>query len=930
MSKFTGIYIPSVDAKDLYLANQNNNEFGYSLNGNDGRFNTKKFINTMDYSLELIKLRDVHKRLRKGKFSQFINDKEYSGMVINTTFEYSYKDWNQYYDTFVSMDTHINICEFVDGSYVEDGKLRAIAINKVIADPLSEGMLAPYFTYDAETKTYQRTQAKFKTILTRAELRKHLYSNGFMCNGEKYIRFKRSSGSSRVGKCLFIREDLYARMHKWELCGLDIKENDTTDLAAFESYISLTLSSIIDTVQIEKENILVIDDYISAFNDNVVETKDVDGLLTTSEVNKEIENDIWDGQSIGDVSLFGKYRQYGMILLRNRFFKTACFNCNIQEWFADNGITSIEQLNGVTYAKDIKDIKLITTRNNIKYLKFGTLNQWLDTLDPTFGIVKHEKPQHYYNGRMVQVHYQLLNSLQLTKQEVANLIKPETDHLKLMKNDTAVFRHHLKLTNKPYKNISISTQNEIIFQLLSLNDKFYQTRMCRNFMSKLFTSYKNRLRRGHILVNGTYATLFSNPMEMLQMSIGKFNGESSIKRKHVVNSFFDAGETIVGSRSPHISFSNVWVNKVQSHDDIKKYFNLTKEIICINNIKENNFNQLSGADCDGDTVLITNNKILTEAAVRNDGAFKIPTDAVSAIKVKRKYNNVDKASLDIKTSVNLIGEIINMSQILNSVYWHILNTKGKCDMLDDIYMDICTLDIMSRIEIDSAKKEFYVNNSKELDIIRSKYVDVLQDIGGMPHFFKVLYHMKGYKNTKTYFKYQTSMDFLQTEINSQLWGLGKYEDEPLNMSDIIYSHEFNIKKVNYRQIQAIKDLIKIYTYDIKSINDNTNIAGHLKTQFKNDKKIELINIICKLKMSVDTVYKLVEMIDSKDYKKYSNILLVLLFESSNKTFQRLLRVSQSVFEELIECEHGDIQIYDMYFEKRLPDNVNKARIIAEN
>ncbi len=55
-------------------------------------------------------------------------------------------------------------------------------------------------------------------------------------------------------------------------------------------------------------------------------------------------------------------REHGMLLLRARFFKSCCFNANIQQWFADNGITDVGQLNGETKAKRIEeDIKLITT-----------------------------------------------------------------------------------------------------------------------------------------------------------------------------------------------------------------------------------------------------------------------------------------------------------------------------------------------------------------------------------------------------------------------------------------------------------------------------------------------------------------------------------------------------------------------------------------
>ena len=60
------------------------------------------------------------------------------------------------------------------------------------------------------------------------DLRAHFYENGFYLDGVHYVRYKRSAGSSREGKCLFIDERLYKAMDKWSSCGLKAQ----TDLAS--------------------------------------------------------------------------------------------------------------------------------------------------------------------------------------------------------------------------------------------------------------------------------------------------------------------------------------------------------------------------------------------------------------------------------------------------------------------------------------------------------------------------------------------------------------------------------------------------------------------------------------------------------------------------------------------------------------------------
>lgn len=265
---------------------------------------------------------------------------------------------------------------------------------------------------------------------------------------------------------------------------------------------------------------------------------------------------------------------------------------------------------------------------------------------------------------------------------------------------------------------------------------------------------------------------------MLQQSIGKFDGKSQIGIGNIHSIRFDYNKTLLASRSPHVTIGNIWLPYNTENKLIDCYFNLTPEIICLNSIGENVLQRLSGADFDSDTVLLTDNEILIRAAKRNYHLFKTPTSFVSARKVKRYYTPEQQADLDIKTSVNKIGEIINLSQELNSLLWDRMYHGETYDDIKELYYDICQLDVMSGIEIDKAKKEFDVNNVKELDKLRQKYAPILEHIEKdeegrdvkkkkVPHFFSHISKQKGFYNPekKYYCKYHTTMDYLQTIVN---------------------------------------------------------------------------------------------------------------------------------------------------------------------
>ena len=137
--------------------------------------------------------------------------------------------------------------QLVDNVCMKDGELIAVRVGSPVENPLSPSELGSLFMFDDGV---YRLGKNMRVILTVAQLRSRLYQDGFVCDGIKFQRFKRSSGSSRGGKCLFIDERLYPRMHKWELCGLKVKEGQEIDLAALEAYIALTLSSIVGTIPV--------------------------------------------------------------------------------------------------------------------------------------------------------------------------------------------------------------------------------------------------------------------------------------------------------------------------------------------------------------------------------------------------------------------------------------------------------------------------------------------------------------------------------------------------------------------------------------------------------------------------------------------------------------------------------------------------------
>lgn len=170
--------------------------------------------------MDLTKLREIYlKAYRNNRFSYIERDKEYCDKIINVTFKYSVKKFNRSgTDMYLQYDVMMN--EVIWSDCVGRDRLGNIVGVKTEADvvcPLDAIQLPQSFTY--EDGKYH-IKSNVESIKSLEDIRKKLYNDGFMCNGIHYVRWKRSSGSARVGKCMFMDEKLYPRFHRWEVCGL--------------------------------------------------------------------------------------------------------------------------------------------------------------------------------------------------------------------------------------------------------------------------------------------------------------------------------------------------------------------------------------------------------------------------------------------------------------------------------------------------------------------------------------------------------------------------------------------------------------------------------------------------------------------------------------------------------------------------------------
>lgn len=779
--------------------------------------------------------------------------------------------------------------------------------------------------------------------LSTKEIREELYNNGFILDGCRYVLYKRSGSKARNGQVLFIKEKYFEDMMLWSRLGLTFakgtneKDSEEVDIASLKAYESLTLSSIEDTIEIDPNSILLLEDIDSSFREMASVTELINGELITTTKEIELSNSIFDGEGLMDESLFtGVLSGKSMALLRARFLKSCVFNTKIQEFFRDNNITEVVDMFGKVHRA--ADIKIITTPNSLKFLKFaykignGTkeeaYNYWKANVGNVFGICKWDKASHFENGYN-QLSYQMLNSIEFTKEEIKELAKEELDYVYLLKNDLEVFKRHISLQDD-------SCSRDLMLNLLAINNKVANTKMFKEFRRNNIKSYINRLRQGKIkIANTDYCTILGNPVELLYHAIGRLESDNNETIKYIYGKnevycrAYKDGEELCGFRNPHVCSGNV-LCVVNKYREEYKYFNLSNNIVIVNAIGFGIQDRLQGCDYDSDTMLLSNNNILV-AKAKESTKYPTPVNRVTADKTKRYYNNADMADVDYAISVNLIGDIINTSQKLNSYYWDLkFNNKEAIGKekeildkeLEELYGLISLCSSLSQIEIDKAKKFYDIDMSEILDNIKgSKYVYIdTQKKEIKPYFFKFQGTNKTKKmrdNSKLVYKnLNTAMDYLEEIIDSIP---RSKSSKNVNICELLV--EKNSRRSNRKQMVEIKGKVKELNEKIKHIMALEDMDKREKLLIIEELKEDLIEELKNKKIIVETVIALVKQAykesikDKNDNSEYGLLLVSLLFKSHPDIVLEAFKDGTDKVKWLEECECGKIMIWGKKYGK---------------
>ncbi|WP_235820236.1 hypothetical protein [Halalkalibacter krulwichiae] len=809
------------------------------------------YVGMIPHSLELIKLKQEGLSTMTVKTS----DKEISNDIINVKFKQKVK----------SGDQIIKACK---------SKMRKL--DKKIAEAETEEKkeklegykekLKGFIKHISEEKEDPQTYKEKWKELKNDELREHLYENGFTLKFKNiktnkievitYKVYKRSSSKSRTGQVLAIREELYNEMINWSRMYLPFQDNQPIDLASLLSYESLVGSSIEGTIKINPENILVVDDINSEFDEicNVVRTDKKTGLLDSFKENVKVSNSLFDGQSLLDEQYFD--HAGSMKLLRHHFFKSAAFNTKIQKFLEDkcpDDTPYNEWKLTDMFGNEIlaKDVHMITTPSSLKCLKFSNVfaeegenlkdkevmrrlnnamfSHWKGLVSSEgiiFGVCKHEKKSKHgtdEKGNILQsLSYQMVNCLPLNKDDVAQLAGYEKEYIMNLKESDEHFIEHLE------KNTNEMNSHQMLIDLYRRNNDIVHTEIFREFRSKEIYDYGKKVKSGKVRIpKADYCVMIGNPYEMLLHSIGKFNvknPELSLRGNQIFTTMFDFGVDLVGFRNPNTSPSNVLLAKNTYNKEIEEYFNFSKNIVAVNAWEFPLQDTLSGSDYDSDTVLLIDSEKLKIIAQACKKEYRVCINKLQSEKKEYKLNKLSMSEIDniLAKSSKKIGDVVNLGQFCLSTYWHLKSKGLKGRKLERLLQKTGVLTVLSGVAIDLSKKLYKINIQDEIE-----HIEELPELAERkPKFWQFISESNTIGNRISY--YDCPMDYLVKEL-SYLKYATKRED--IDFRSLLVIHK--VKQANRHQQKKIRDNVKKYSSDIKSVYSSINDEDERNNRIKN-------------------------------------------------------------------------------------------------
>ena len=540
-------------------------------------------------------------------------------------------------------------------------------------------------------------------------------------NGIKYKRIIVSSSHSRTQKAMLVSVDVWEKALDILLCGLD-RNIKYKFMSKWNSYIGLAAT---DSIPVSMPNIVVIDDkeiFQKAKVDVVLETdtEDENGNISRKfEVENDREEDIsinlFDGAGLVTVEKAGQWSKELNLDYIPASFQFRCIPClkgklytmPVTEFANTIGSSTIIDIKGKKWDLFNDKIDCILTKSQFKFHDlYDSIENWKECFEKevygykrTFNISSYDEKLSELKKTTVMA-YQPLQTSSYTDDEIKKLCDATVDGYINACSSVEGFLKYRGIISDQDENDDIEwSKFPAYYQALYYKHSLFNDEFVQKKIKQDLKSGKERAYVGKIIVSGNYQTLTPDLYALMQYAFGLevtglLHGNEIYSNYWNHNLFETPWIDII--RSPHIANEHCPAQVVTS-EEMEKWFAYQKTGIILSVFENTIALKLNSADFDGDHVLTTDNRVICEAARRNNAntIHHIKTD-------KRKSANgvkkVDVSDVDTIIECDHKGYKNNIGSVINPI-----SELWSLEQTEDVQNYIKIMSIVGSITIDYAK-----------------------------------------------------------------------------------------------------------------------------------------------------------------------------------------------------------------------------------
>lgn len=426
---------------------------------------------------------------------------------------------------------------------------------------------------------------------------KKICKNGFIVNGEKYVRLLCGAGMGRRSTVSFCNEKIYDKIDEILRNGIVL---DEINIAKWNAYYGLYMSGMYD---VSTPRVCIIDDceldIVGNKVDFIVDDKKINPFDEEVDYRRIEERDyvfnanVFDGAGLispEQAQIWANDLDLDYIpsnfIIRSAFIKGCVSVFDFKKYAKDIACTDVIVDH---YGKEhkVEDIDIVLTTSQFKmykhYKSFDDYLHYARYYNHCWGVTRYApKVDKEYST----INYQYIQTLDLDDNKLEELASTTIDWLnKICSGDLLYTLLFLLGENNSFKDIDevINKTDNNFVKALVLNNDLFQDDYIRRKTYQMIETKINQAKIGRLWVNGNYQTMIPDPYAMCEWMF-KQEVKGLLGKKQFYSKFWsDRGvEKIDACRSPMVDPSEHNVVDVVASEQMKEWYKYITSGIIMN------------------------------------------------------------------------------------------------------------------------------------------------------------------------------------------------------------------------------------------------------------------------------------------------------------------------------------------------------------